>query len=131
MVSIPIVPKGSQKPIAPYSLGMKAGNVVYVAGIVAIDGEGKVVGAGDITRQTRHVLESIRDILDAAGGSLADITFNTIILKDFADYSKFNEIYKEYFPDNPPPRYCIGAKLVREDFLVEIASIAHLNSSPT
>ena len=124
----PIIPKGSPKPIAPYSPGMKAGNVVYVAGIVALDPDGKTAGVGDVAAQTRHVIETIADILKEAGGSLADITFNTIILKDLADYAKMNEVYKGYFAKDPPARYCIGARLVRDEFLVEIASIAHLSA---
>ena len=122
-----IIPKGTAKPIAPYSPAMKAGNVVYVAGIVALDRDGKTVGVGDVAAQTRHMIETISDILKEAGGSLADITFNTIILKDLADYAKMNDVYKQYFSKDPPPRYCIGAKLVRDEFLVEIASIAHLS----
>jgi aminoacrylate peracid reductase len=124
-----IIPKGSPKPIAPYSPAMKAGNVVYVAGIVALDRDGKTVGVGDVAAQTRHVIETIADILKEAGGSLADITFNTIILQDLADYAKMNEAYKAYFAKDPPARYCIGAKLVRDEFLVEIASIAHLSEA--
>jgi aminoacrylate peracid reductase len=121
-----IIPKGTPKPIAPYSPAIKAGNAVYVAGIVALDREGKTVGVNDVAVQTRHVIETIADILKEAGGSLADIAFNTIILKDLADYAKMNEVYKQYFAKDPPARYCIGAKLVRDEFLVEIASIAHV-----
>jgi aminoacrylate peracid reductase len=121
-----IIPKDSAPPIAPYSPGIKAGNAVYVSGIVALDGQGKIIGTGDVKAQTRAVLDAIKSILEAAGGKLSDITFNTIILKDFADYKAMNEVYAEYFPKEPPARYCIKASLVREEFLVEIASIAHL-----
>jgi aminoacrylate peracid reductase len=121
-----IIPKGSSKPLAPYSPGTGAGNVVYVSGMVALDGEGKTIGVGDVKAQTRAVLEAIKSVLEVAGGTMADITFNTIILKDFADYKAMNQVYAEYFPIDPPARYCITAGLVREDFLVEIASIAHV-----
>jgi aminoacrylate peracid reductase len=43
-----------------------------------------------------------------------------------SDYAAMNEVYREYYPDKPPARYCIRADLVRPEFLVEIASIAHL-----
>ncbi len=103
----PVVPKGSAPPLA-------------------IDKAGKTVGVGDAKAQTRFILESIRAVLEAAGGSLKDIAFNHIFLKDLKDYAAMNEVYREFFPANPPARYCIRADLVKPEFLVEIASIAHL-----
>jgi aminoacrylate peracid reductase len=121
-----IVPQGAAPPLAPYSPGTKAGNAVYVSGTLAIDKDGKLVGAGDVKAQTRFVLESVKAVLEAAGGSLKDVTFNHIFLKDLKDYAAMNEVYREYFPENPPARYCIRADLVKPEFLVEVASIAHL-----
>ena len=122
-----IVPKGSPPPLAPYSPGAKAGNAVYVSGTLALDSEGKLVGAGDVKAQTRQVLETIKSVLEAAGGSLKDVTFNHIFLTDMIRYADMNEVYREYFPTNPPARFCIRADLVKPEFLVEIASIAHLS----
>ncbi|MFZ1094911.1 MAG: pyrimidine utilization protein C [Xanthobacteraceae bacterium] len=121
-----IVPKGSAPPLAPYSPGAKADNVVYVSGTLALDGNGNLVGKGDPKAQTRHILESIKAVLEAAGGSLRDVTFNHIFLSDMSNYGAMNEVYREYFPVNPPARYCIRADLVKPEFLVEIASIAHV-----
>ncbi len=126
MSSQPIIPKGSAAPLAPYSPGTRAGNVVYTAGTVALDGDGNTVGIGDIRAQTRQVLETIKAVIEAAGGSLADVAFNQIFLKDYADYAGMNEVYTTYFPSDPPARYCVKSELVRPEFLVEIASIAHL-----
>jgi aminoacrylate peracid reductase len=122
----PVIPKGSPPPLAPYSPGAKAGNVLYVSGTLALDKDGKVVGAGDVKAQTRHVLESIKSVVEAAGGSLRDVAFNHIFHKDLGDYAAMNEVYREYFPATPPARYCIRADLVKPEFLVEICSIAHL-----
>ena len=121
-----IVPKGSAPPLAPYPPGAKADNVVYVSGTLALDGNGNLVGKGDPKAQTRHILESIKAVLEAAGGSLRDVTFNHIFLSDMSNYGAMNEVYREYFPVNPPARYCIRADLVKPEFLVEIASIAHV-----
>lgn len=126
MPYIPVVPKGSAPPLAPYSPGAKAGNVVYVSGTLAIDKDGKTVGAGDVKAQTRFVLETVKSVVEAAGGSLKDVAFNHIFLKDLKDYAAMNEVYREYFPSSPPARYCIRADLVKPEFLVEVASIAHL-----
>jgi len=123
----PIIPKGAPPPLAPYSPGMLANGVLYVSGTLAMDAEGKTISPGDATAQTRAVLESIQSVVEAAGGSMSNIAFNHIFLKDLADYSKMNAVYKEFFPTNPPARYCIRAELVRPDFVVEISSIAHIN----
>ena len=123
-----ILPEGAPPPLAPYSPGAKAGNVIYVSGTLAMDATGKTVGVGDVRAQARHVLESIKSVLAAAGATTADITFNQIFLKDLGDYAAMNEVYKEYFPRNPPARYCIRADLVRPEFLVEIASTAHVGN---
>ncbi len=121
-----VVPEGSAPPLAPYSPGVRAGNTVYVSGVVALDADGNTVGVGDVKAQTRHVLEAIKAIVEAAGGSMADIAFNQIFLGDLGDYAGMNEVYREYFPADPPARYCIRADLVKPEFLVEIASTAHI-----
>jgi len=126
MTYTPIIPKGSAPPLAPYSPGAKAGNTIYVSGTLAIDKDGKTVGVGDARAQTRFILESIKAVLEAGGGSMKDIAFNHIFLKDLKDYAAMNEVYREYFPANQPARYCIRADLVKPECLVEIASIAHL-----
>lgn len=122
----PIIPPGSPPPLAPYSPGVVADNVVYVSGILAMDQSGKTIGVGDATAQTRAIIETIKAVVETAGGTLEDVTYNAIFLKDFADYAKMNAVYKEYFPNNFPARYCIKAELVKPEFLVEISSIAHL-----
>lgn len=122
----PIIPKGAPPPLAPYSPGALADGVLYVSGTLAMDADGKTIGVGDATAQTRAVLESIKSVVEAAGGTMADIAFNHIFLKDLADYAKMNAVYKEYFPSQPPARYCIRADLVRPEFLVEMCSVAHI-----
>ena len=113
-------------PIAPYSAAAKAGNTVYVSGVLALGEGGVVLHVGNAAAQTRAVLETIKTTLEAAGATMADIAFNHIFLKDLADYAAFNTVYAEYFPGPKPARFCIKAELVKPDCLVEIASIAHL-----
>jgi aminoacrylate peracid reductase len=122
----PIIPAGSPPPLAPYSPGVLADNILYVSGVLAMDSSGATIGVGDATAQTRAVLEAIKGIVETAGGTMADVTMNSIFLKDLADYAKMNAVYREYFPSEFPARYCIRADLVKPEFLVEISSIAHL-----
>lgn len=128
MAHTPIIPVGSAPPLAPYSPGVRAGNNIYVSGMLAIDKDGKSIGIGDITTQTRHVLESVKAVIEAGGAKMSDIAYNAIILKDLADYAAMNKVYAEYFPNNPPARYCIKADLVKPEFLVEITCVAYLGS---
>lgn len=93
-----IIPKGSPAPLAPYSPGIKAGNTIYVSGMLALDKDGGTIGVGDVKAQTRAVLESIKAVIEQAGGSMDDVVFNQIFLKDLGDYKAMNEVYAEYFP---------------------------------
>lgn len=113
-------------PIAPYSSAAKAGDVIYVSGMLALGEGGTVLHVGDAAAQTRHVLETIKTTVEAAGGTMADVAMNHIFLKDLGDYAAFNAVYAEYFPGDKPARYCIKCELVKPDCLVEIASVAHL-----
>ena len=126
MPNVVLIPKGSAPPLAPYSPGVRADRTIYVSGTVPMNSKGETIGVGDVKAQTRAVLESIKAVLEAGGCKMSDIAFNTIVLKDMADYRAMNVVYSEYFPKDPPARYCIVAGLVRDDFLVEIASIAHV-----
>jgi aminoacrylate peracid reductase len=105
---------------------MRAGDWLFVSGTLALGAMGEVVGAGDVAAQTRHVLSSIKAVVEAAGGTMATIVYNQIFLKDLGDYAAMNKVYAEFFPAKPPARYCIRADLVKPDFLVEIASTAYL-----
>jgi aminoacrylate peracid reductase len=126
MPKIIVTPAGTQTPIAPFSPGTLADGVVYVSGTLAFDKDNKAAHVGDIAGQTRVVLETIKSVIETAGGTLADVTMNHIFLKDWADYSAMNKVYAEYFPTERPARFCIVCSLVRPEFLVEIASIAHI-----
>jgi aminoacrylate peracid reductase len=85
-------------PIAPYSAGTKAGGTVYVSGTLALGPGGTVLHPDDAEAQTRHVLETIRITLEAAGATMADVAFNHIFLTDWAHYPAMNAVYAEYFP---------------------------------
>ncbi|MFD1702528.1 pyrimidine utilization protein C [Methylopila henanensis] len=124
-----ITPPGTGKPIAPYSPGTLADGVLYVSGTLPFDKDNNVVHVGDVAAQTRHVLEIIKSVVEAAGGAMTDITFNHIFLTDWANYAAMNAVYAEYFPEDRPARYCIQCGLVKPDALVEIASIAHVGKA--
>lgn len=123
-----ITPPGTGMPIAPFVPGTLADGVVYVSGTLPFDRDNNVVHVGDAAAQTRHVLETIKSVIETAGGTMADVTFNSIFLTDWSNYGEINRVYADYFPGEKPARFCIQCGLVKPDALVEIASIAHIGS---
>ncbi|CAI1777122.1 pyrimidine utilization protein C [Serratia quinivorans] len=121
-----ITPPGTGKPLAPFVPGTLADGVVYVSGTLAFDKNNNVVHVGDAAAQTRHVLETIKSVIETAGGCMDDVTFNSIFLTDWQNYAAINQVYAEYFPGDKPARYCIQCGLVKPDALIEIATVAHL-----
>lgn len=126
MAKTVIIPEGTGKPLAPYVPATLADNIVYVSGTLPLDENNDVVFVGDAAAQARHVLQTIKTVIETAGGSMDDVTFNSIFVKDWADYAAINQVYAEFFPNDKPARYCIQCGLVKPDALVEIASIAHI-----
>ncbi|MDB5773971.1 MAG: aminoacrylate peracid reductase [Herbaspirillum sp.] len=121
-----IIPAGTGTPIAPFVPGTLADGVVYVSGTLPFDKDNNVVHVGDAAAQTRHVLDTIKNVIETAGGGMSDVTFNQIFIRDWSDYAAVNKVYAEYFPGEKPARFCIQCGLVKPDALIEIASIAHI-----
>jgi reactive intermediate/imine deaminase len=111
-------------PIAPYSWAVKTEQLIFVSGQAALDADGAIVGAGDIRRQTEQTLANIRDTLAAAGATMADIVKTTVYLTDLANYAGMNEVYRTFFPGDPPARATLLTGLVVPGLLVEIEAIA-------
>lgn len=116
------------KPLARYSQAIRAGDTLYLQGLIAIDPDTGRVVDGDIGAQTKRVLESMKAILEAAGLGMENVVKVTAFLADMVDYAKFNETYNGYFRTDPPPaRTTVGATLLL-GARVEIDAIAF---SPT
>ena len=124
-----VLPPGTATPIAPFSPGTMADGIVYVSGTLPFDKDNNVVHVGDAAAQTRHVLETIKSVIETAGGTMEDVTFNSIFIRDWADYAALNAVYATYFPGDKPARFCIQCGLVKPDALVEIATIAHVGKT--
>jgi aminoacrylate peracid reductase len=121
-----VLPPGTGKPLAPYSPGTLADGVLYVSGTLAFDKDNNVVHVGDAAAQTKHVLTTIKSVVETAGGTMDDVTFNSIFITDWTNYGAVNKVYAEFFPGDKPARYCIQCGLVKPDALVEIATFAHI-----
>jgi 2-iminobutanoate/2-iminopropanoate deaminase len=115
--------------IGPYSQGIRAGNLVFTAGQIALDPETQQVVAPGITEQTERVLENLKAILEAAGSSLAQTVKATVFLKDFNDFAAMNAVYAAYLAADgmtPPARSTVEVSRLPKDVLVEIDLVAEV-----
>ena len=123
---ITIVPEGLAANPA-FSPGVRVGDLLFVSGQVAQDGNGNTVGIGDCEAQTRQVMARIQTIVESAGATLADVVKITTFLVNLDDYPAFSRVRSETFPENPPASSTVVvAALVRPEFLVEVEAVVHI-----
>ena len=110
----------------PYVQGVEVTNakLVFTSGVVARDAHGRMVGLGDIRAQTRQCIENLRHIIEAAGGSLADLVKVTVFIRDLAHYDGMNEVRREMLSGIPFASSTVQAGLNAADALVEIEAVA-------
>ena len=108
----------------PRSCGTKRGPFIFTAGQVALDSTGELVGKGDIRAQTRQAIENIKAILEEGGAALSDVMKVNIFLSESADKEGMNEVYREFFGEDPPARTAVIAGLASPELLIEIEAVA-------
>ncbi len=121
-----------------YSHGLVApgGELVVVAGKVAADRAGTLVGPGDVVAQTRQAFENVRAVLEAAGSGMHQIVRFQTFLTHAADIEGFmqarKEVFPGYFPDGvyPPNTILVVSRLVLPELLVEIEAMAVKPAAP-
>lgn len=114
------------KALGPYSAGVKVGQFVYTAGQLGLDPVSNNLVEG-IEAQTRQALNNLSAILEAAGGSLANVVKTTVFLQDLNDFAAMNAVYATFFTENPPARSTVQVAALPKAGLVEIEAIAILN----
>jgi 2-iminobutanoate/2-iminopropanoate deaminase len=112
------------KAIGPYSPAVRAGQLLFVSGQVALDPATGQMVEGGIAEQTRRVLDNISALLTAGGRSFADVVRTTIFLADMNDFAAVNEIYGQYFVEPYPARATVQVARLPKDARVEIDVIA-------
>lgn len=105
------------------SKAIRAGDLVFVTGQVPFQ-DGQPMTTGTIEDQTRAVIVQIEEILGEAGCGLADVVKAMVWLRDRADFPGFNQVYGEYFPDDPPARSAVVSELL-VDVRVEVEVVAY------
>jgi len=109
---------------SPLTQAVRQGNTLFVSGQVPVDSKTMTVVSDNFAEQTRHVLNSVKAIMEAAGLTLMDVGKMTVFLTDMSRFQEMNEIYKEYFPESPPARTCIGVKELPRGSQIEMEAVA-------
>lgn len=111
-------------PLGPYSQAIKANNTLYVAGQIPINQEtGKII-SGSIEEETEQVMNNLQFILKEAGLGFEDVVKCSIFVSDMSNFGKINEVYGQFFTENPPARETVEVSGLPKGVNVEISCIA-------
>jgi 2-iminobutanoate/2-iminopropanoate deaminase len=117
------------KAIGPYTVANRIGNLIFASGQLGLDPENNELVPGGVEEQTRQSLTNLKNILEAAGSSLSQVVKTTVFLADMADFVRMNNIYGEFFSDNPPARSTVQVAALPRNALIEIDLIAYVAES--
>lgn len=117
---------GAARAIGPYSPALKVGNMLFLSGSIPLDPVSGQVVAGDITAQTRRVMDNIKALLDAGGADFSNVVRTTVFMVDLGEFTAMNEIYASYFTAPYPARSTVQVVKLPKDVRVEIDVIAVL-----
>jgi len=107
--------------IAGYSRAVRIGNIIEVAGTTAVDTEGQVVGAGDISKQTDYIFNKIRNALNDAGSKMSDVIRTRMYLTDINDWETVARVHGDIFSDIKPVSTLVEVSgLIDKELLIEI-----------
>jgi 2-iminobutanoate/2-iminopropanoate deaminase len=115
--------ENAPKPGGVYSQGICWDQLIFTAGMVGSDPATNQPISDNVREQTRQVLRNVQAVLEAAGSGLDLVLKTTCFLVDINDFAAFNEVYREFFPSDPPARSTIQVGLV-PPWRVEIEAIA-------
>ena len=110
------------RPRGVYSQAIVDGDFVFVAGQGSINPVTNELDLGDIRSETRRTLKNIQAILEASGCTLKDIVRIGVFLADLRDFDAMNDVFRQFFPEDPPARTTVGCELPR--IKIEIDCIA-------
>ncbi len=109
---------------APYSQAIRANGFVFVSGQLALEPEHAEIVGDSIGEQTEKIFDNLQAILEEAGSSLDRVVKTTVFLADMNDFAAMNEVYADFFAENPPARSTVQAARLPRDARVEIDVIA-------
>ena len=111
---------------APYSQAIRAGDLVFVSGQIALKpGSSELVGS-TIRGQAEQVFANLKAILEAAGSGLDRLVKTTVFLANLKDFAEMNEVYKRHAGEAPPARSTVQVAALPAGALIEIEAVAHV-----
>ena len=116
------------RPSYPYSPGAAGGGFIFTAGQVAWDETGEVTAIGDVAAQARQTLKNVVSVLHEGGATVDDVLKCNVYLTDMRDFDAMNAEFARVFPNDPPARTTVEARLADATMLVEIEAIAWVES---
>jgi 2-iminobutanoate/2-iminopropanoate deaminase len=115
---------GAPAPIGPYNQAVKAGNMLFISGQVAIVPGTETLVTENITDETIQVMKNLQAILTEAGINFGNVVKTTIFLSDMSLFAAVNEIYGQFFTGDYPARETVAVKGLPKNVNVEISMIA-------
>ncbi len=116
--------ENAPKAIGPYQQAIKANGFIYTAGQIPIDPKTANFVEGDISAQTRQVLENLKAVLEAGGSALDRVVKATVFLKHMTDFAAMNEVYAQYLGSAKPARSTVAVAELPRGALIEIDLVA-------
>lgn len=120
-----IIPAGGAKPLAPYSPGIRFGDLVFTSGQIGLDPNTGALVPGGAAEETEQALLNLEKILEAADSCLDNVIKITVYVSDINDYATINQVYGRFFKETPPARAVIQGQLPA-GAAVEFDAVAHL-----
>jgi 2-iminobutanoate/2-iminopropanoate deaminase len=116
---------GQAEPISHYTDAVRAGGLLFVSGVVPVDGDGRLVGGDDVVEQARQVFRNMGEVLSAGGASFADVVKVTIFLTDVDDRPLINPVRQEVFGETRPASTLVEiSRLAIPGARIEVEAVA-------
>ena len=109
--------------IGTYSQGIKSGNLVFTSGQIPLNPKTGELINGDFKMEISQVLTNLNAVLKSGGSSLKKTVKLTVFLTDLSYFSQVNEVFKEFFPENPPARSAVQVSALPMDAKIEIEAV--------
>jgi 2-iminobutanoate/2-iminopropanoate deaminase len=118
---------GLPAPLSHYTDAVRFGDILFVSGLTAHDGKGRLVGGADAAAQTRQILSNLKLVLEAAGATMSDVLKVTVFLTDINDRAVINPVRQEFFGAARPASTLIEvSRLALPEMKVEIEAVVGL-----
>ena len=114
------------KAIGTYSQGIKSDNFVFTSGQIPINPQSGELIKGDFKSEVKQVLINLNGVLKGGGSSLQQAIKLTVFLTDLSHFAQVNEIFNEFFPDNPPARSAVQVSALPMNAWIAIDAVGHV-----